>query len=129
MSSAATIERHGRSATPRAQRAQPWGSWSSGWVRASLTRSESIRGPSAPSSAGSSVIAASTATTTATAAAKPMFVTSGMSATASEHSAITTVPPAKKTAPPAVAVARAIDSRISMPCLSWSLWRVTMNRA
>ena len=58
-----------------------------------------------------------------------MFVTSGMSDTASEHSAITTVPPAKTTAPPAVAVARATDSCISMPCRSWSLWRVTMNSA
>ena len=75
------------------------------------------------------MIAASTATTTATAAANPMFVTSGMSETANEHSAMTTVPPAKNTAPPAVAVARATDSRISIPCLSWSLWRVTMKRA
>ena len=64
----AVIERHGRATTPRAQRAQPCGSWSSGWVRPSWTRSELIRGPSAPSSAGSSVIAARTATTTATAA-------------------------------------------------------------
>ena len=47
----------------------------------------------------------------------------------SDTSAITTVPPANATAPPAVAVARAIDSRISMPSFSWSLWRVTMNRA
>ena len=73
--------------------------------------------------------AADTATTTATADAKPMLRTSGMSATASEHSAMTTVPPAKNTAPPAVAVARAIDSSISIPSLSWSLWRVTMNSA
>ena len=65
--------------------------------------------------------APSTATTTETAEEKPMFVTSGMSATASEHSAMTTVAPAKNTAPPAVALARAIDSCISMPCLSWSL--------
>ena len=58
-----------------------------------------------------------------------MFVTRGIFATSSEHSAITTVPPAKKTAPPEVAVARAHDSCISIPSLSWSLWRVTMNSA
>ena len=57
-----------------------------------------------------------------------MFVTRGIFATSSEHSAITTVPP-KKTAPPEVAVARAHDSCISIPSLSWSLWRVTMNSA
>ncbi len=37
--------------------------------------------------------------------------------------------PAKTTAPPAVAVARAIDSRISIPSASWSWWRVTMRSA
>jgi RND superfamily putative drug exporter len=37
--------------------------------------------------------------------------------------------PAKTTAPPAVAVARAIDSRISIPSPSCSLWRVTMKSA
>jgi hypothetical protein len=47
----------------------------------------------------------------------------------SETSAMTTVPPAKNTAPPAVAVARAIDSRSSMPSRSCSLWRVTMKSA
>ena len=64
----ATSERHGRATTPRAQRAQPCGSWSSGWVRPSFTRSELMRNPSAPRSAGRSVTAASTATMTATAA-------------------------------------------------------------
>ena len=68
MATPATSERHGRATTPRAQRAQPCGWWSSGCVRPSFTRSELIRGPSAPRSAGSSVVAASTATTTATAA-------------------------------------------------------------
>ena len=91
--------------------------------------SESIRGPSAPSIAGSSVAAAQTATTTAIAAVKPSVVTSGMPAKASEQRAITTVKPAKTTAPPAVAVARAIDSRSSIPSASCSLWRVTMNSA
>ena len=56
-------------------------------------------------------------------------MTSGMPAKASEQRAITTVKPAKTTAPPAVAVARAIDSRSSIPSASWSLWRVTMNSA
>ena len=58
-----------------------------------------------------------------------MVLTSGIPANASEHRAITTVVPANATAPPAVAVARATDSCISMPSFSWSLWRVTMNRA
>ena len=88
-----------------------------------------MRGPSAPSRAGSSVVAPATATTTAVAAQKPSFVTSGMPANSSDTSAITTVVPANSTAPPAVAVARAIDSSISMPSRSCSLWRVTMKRA
>ena len=86
-------------------------------------------GPSAPSIAGSSVAAAQTATTTAIAAVNPSVLTSGIPAKASEQSAITTVKPAKTTAPPAVAVARAIDSRSSIPSPSWSLWRVTMKSA
>ena len=126
---AAIAERQGRTETPSAQRRQPCGSLSSGWVLPSLTRSESIWGPSAPSIAGSCVAAAVTATTTAIAAVKPSVATSGIPAKASEQSAITTVKPAKTTAPPAVAVARAIDSRISIPSPSWSLWRVTMNSA
>jgi hypothetical protein len=60
---------------------------------------------------------------------KPSVVTNGMPANPSEQSAITTVKPAKTTAPPAVAVARAIDSRISIPSRSCSLWRVTMKSA
>ena len=52
------------------------------------------------SSAGSRVSAASTATTTAIAAISPIVVTSGMLATASDTSAIVTVPPANATAPP-----------------------------
>jgi hypothetical protein len=88
-----------------------------------------MRGPSAPSSAGSSVTAAVTATTTATAALYPIVTTNGIPEKSSDTSAITTVVPAKTTAPPAVAVARAIDSRISIPSFSCSLWRVTMNSA
>ena len=74
-------------------------------------------------------MAARTLTTTAIAAVKPRVVTSGIPATRSEHSAIATVIPAKTTAPPAVAQARAIDSRISTPSASWSLCLVTMKSA
>ncbi len=56
-----------------------------------------------------------------------MLPTNGMPEKTSETSAITTVMPANTTAPPAVAAARATDSRTSMPSLSCSLWRVTMN--
>ncbi len=93
------------------------------------TRSELIRGPVIASVAGSSVKAASTATTTAIAAIRPSVVISGMPATASEISAIVTVPPAKKTAPPEVAAARAIDSSIASPSLMPRKCRVTMNSA
>jgi len=86
-------------------------------------------GPRAPSIAGSNVVAAATAVTTAIAAVNPRVVTRGMPAKASEQRAITTVKPANTTAPPAVAVALAIDSRSSIPSRSWSLWRVTMNSA
>ncbi len=75
------------------------------------------------------MVAAPTAITTAIAAVKPSVLTSGMPAKASEQSAITTVKPAKTTAPPAVAVARATDSRSSIPSFSCSLWRVTMKSA
>ncbi len=93
------------------------------------TRSELIRGPRIPSSAGSSVSAASTAITTAIAAIRPIVVTSGIPATASDTSAIVTVLPAKNTAPPEVATARAIDSSIGNPSCKPRKWRVTMNSA
>ena len=86
-------------------------------------------GPVIASSAGSRVSAASTATTTAIAAIRPIVVTSGMRATASETSAMVTVPPAKVTAPPEVATARASDSRTSRPASRPRKCRVTMNRA
>ena len=54
---------------------------------------------------------------------------SGMPATASETSAIVTVPPAKNTAPPEVAAARAIDSSIDSPSFMPRKCRVTMNSA
>ena len=83
----------------------------------------------APSSAGSSVNAPRTAITTAMAAIRPIVVTSGIPATASDTSAIVTVAPAKKTAPPDVAAARAIDSSIGRPSCSPRKCRVTMNSA
>jgi hypothetical protein len=79
--------------------------------------------------AGNNVTAASTATTTAIAAINPIMVTSGMFATASDTRAIVTVLPANTTAPPEVAAARAIDSRISRPSSRPRKWRVTMNSA
>ena len=127
--SAAIAEAQGLPATFSAQRRQPCGSESSGWVLPRWKRSELMRESSAANMAGSSVAAAQTATTTAIAAVKPRVVTSGIPAKASEQRAITTVKPAKTTAPPAVAVARAIDSLGSIPSPSWSLWRVTMNSA
>jgi len=86
-------------------------------------------GPSAPSIAGNRVEAAQTATTTAIAAVKPSVVTRGIPAKASEQRAMITVKPAKTTAPPAVATARAIDSWTSIPSPSCSLCRVTMKSA
>ena len=92
-------------------------------------RSLSIRSPTIASAAGSSVMAARTATATTSAAVYPSVVTSGMRTTASDSSATMTVQPANTTAPPEVALARAIDSRVSIPSRRCSRWRVTMNRA
>jgi len=58
----------------------------------------------------------------------PMIVRNGRPATASPTRATITVRPAKTTAEPAVAVARAADSSVSMPVASWSRCRETMNR-
>ena len=66
---------------------------------------------------------------TAIAAIRPIVVTSGISATASDTSAIVTVLPAKSTAPPEVAAARAIDSSHGQALSSPRKWRVTMNSA
>ena len=97
------MDGHGRLETHRAHRAQPCGSVSSGWVLPSCTRSELIRGPRAPSRAGRSVVAAVTATSTAIPAVYPRLATIGIPAKAREQRAMITVPPAKTTAPPAVA--------------------------
>src|SRR5258708_111036 len=52
-----------------------------------------------------------------------------MPTTASDRSATITVVPAKTTAPPDVAVARATDSSVASPPRRCSWWRVTMNSA
>ena len=85
--------------------------------------------PTRDSPAGSRVVAAITATSTATAAARPIAVTSGMFASTSARSAMTTVLPAKTIALPEVATDSATESRTSMPCASWSLCRVTRKSA
>jgi hypothetical protein len=72
-------------------------------------------GPRIARKAGRSVSAAQTATATAMAAIRPIVVTSGIWATASETSAIVTVQPAKKTAPPEVATDREMDSFMGNP--------------
>ncbi len=92
-------------------------------------RSRSIRSPTIPRIAGSSVIAPRTATATTRAEVYPSVVTSGMPTTASDSSATITVEPANTTAPPELAVARAIDSPVSIPSRRCSRCRVTMNSA
>jgi len=67
--------------------------------------------PSSDMTAGSSDRAASTAVSTATAVTRPRVVTSGISATASDTSAMITVVPANTIALPAVATDSAIASR------------------
>ena len=68
------------------------------------------RSPNSRATAGSSVSAMTTAIVTAAAAARPITVSTGIFATESPASAITTVAPAKTTALPAVARARDIAS-------------------
>ena len=74
-------------------------------------------------------MAARTATATEIAAVKPSVLTNGIPATLSKQRAITTVVPAKTTAPPDVAIARATDSSGSRPSASWRRCRLTMKRA
>ncbi len=90
--------------TWRAQR-KPAGSRRTVWSRVTARRG-STRRPAKPSSAGSRVTATSTATATVPAAARPITVRNGMPTRASPASAMTTVPPAKSTAEPAVPRAR-----------------------
>ena len=72
---------------------------------------------------------ASTMTATTRAAPMPMSVTTGIPEMARPRMAMTTVPPAKITAWPAVAVARAADSTTVMPSWRCSRCRVTTKRA
>jgi hypothetical protein len=58
-----------------------------------------------------------------------MVVRKGMRTTARPQRAIITVMPAKTTAEPEVATARAADSSALIPAASWSRCRDRMNRA
>ncbi len=106
--------------TPRAHRSQPCARPSRARAWKCGTRSDSIRSPISASRAGSSVTAAATATATTIAAEYPSALTIGMSASTSERSAMTTVPPANTTALPALPVARAIASSTGTPSRSRS---------
>ena len=68
-------------------------------------------------------------TSTMTEMAIPPAVMNGTPATASPRIAMTTVPPAKTTAWPAVATARPTDSSTVIPSARYSRCRVTMNSA
>ena len=61
--------------------------------------------------------------------AMPAAVRNGMPATASPRIAMTTVPPAKITACPAVATARPAASSTVIPSARCSRWRVTSSSA
>jgi hypothetical protein len=85
--------------------------------------------PTSESTAGRSVIDASTAVATANAEEYPSDVTSGIPATSSVSSAITTVVPAKTMALPEVATASAIESFSSIPCARFARCRLTRKSA
>ena len=70
-----------------------------------------------------------TATATMAAADSPMTVRKGILATASPHRATITVPPAKSTAEPAVALARAAASFGLTPSARYSRAREMMKSA
>ncbi len=91
--------------------------------------SRSIHGPTTPRNAGSSVTEATTMMSTITEIATPAAVMNGTPATASPRIAMTTVPPAKITACPAVATARPAASATSDPRCRNSRCRVTRNSA
>ncbi len=112
-------EIHGCRVTAAAQRAQmlsPSGAFSR--RRRHGSRRASIRRPTSASTAGRKVIAVSTATSTASAEAQPIAPRSGTRATSRESSAMITVTPAKTTALPDVAKARAKASPTFAP--RWS---------
>ena len=75
------------------------------------------------------MIEAVTMTSTMTAIAMPPAVMNGMPATLRPRMAMTTVPPAKTTALPAVANARPTDSSTVSPRARYSRCRVTTNSA
>ncbi len=130
IAAAAATQSHGCVVTKRAHAAQKPlpGSFGRGRRNAG-TRSESIRSPTIDSIAGKSEIAARTAVATAKADVYPSVVTSGIPATSSVISAMTTVPPAKTIALPEVATACPIDSCTPMPSRRWVRWRLTRNSA
>ncbi len=129
MSPPAMIAR-GWPVTTRAHRrlAEAYGG-TSGAVACTRARGAVIFVPANPISAGSSVMAIDTAMTTVPAAARPMTVRKGMLTTDRPVRAITTVSPAKMTADPAVAVARAAASAWSNPLDRFSRYRWRMNSA
>ena len=88
-----------------------------------------IRCPARPRKAGSSVIEATTMISTMTEMAIPAAVTNGTPATARPSIAMTTVPPAKTTAWPAVADGAAGRLLDGHPAGEASRCRTTMNRA
>ena len=88
-----------------------------------------MRRPTRLSTAGRKVIAVSTATSTASAELYPMAPRMGTRATSRESSAMMTVVPAKTTALPDVAMARATASLTGVPPCSSSRKRNTMKRA
>jgi hypothetical protein len=92
-------------------------------------RTESMRWPAKPISAGRRVSDPAAMIATVMAHIRPMLVTSGMPAMARPMMAITTVMPAKSTAEPDVAMARPAASSTDCPCVRCSRWRVTMNSA
>ena len=85
--------------------------------------------PASPRNAGSKVTEAATMIRTTTEMATPTAVMNGMPATARPRIAITTVPPAKITAWPAVATARPAASSTVIPRARCSRCRVTRNSA
>jgi len=86
------------------------------------------RSPRSPSSAGSRVSARQTSIPTPTAVNMPMTDRNGSPTILRPTRAMMTVRPAKTTADPLVATARAADSWASMPLSSWSRCLEMMNK-
>lgn len=90
------------------------------------TLRDSIRWPSAPINAGRRVSAETTATATTSAAMWARARTISTPPKYRHSRATITVDPAKTTAPPAVAIERAIDSVGSIPPRICRWWRLMM---